>query len=218
MAEQPPTCQVCGRELQLFVQLELSSLPEECALPTRDGVLQLFYCRGDDPCSGNEESEPFSNESKLARVVPKAGLSPVAASGSGEPPWPPQVIVGWERFADRPDSADHAAEGLRTSFDYVTERVLVQADEVGVAEHFERDAFSVSDISSAAAGDKLAGWPCWVQGADYVRCYLCGDQMQVVFQLDSHNHLPHSFGSLGIGHISMCRSHPDVAAFGFASG
>jgi len=39
-------------------------------------------------------------------------------------------------------------------------------------------------IATAATGDKLLGWPSWVQGVEYPRCPRCNQQMSFVFQID----------------------------------
>lgn len=41
--EVAPTCKLCGRDLQLFVQLDLDTLPSN---DYGHGVLQLLYCAG----------------------------------------------------------------------------------------------------------------------------------------------------------------------------
>ena len=86
------------------------------------------------------------------------------------------------------------------------------------SETFGIDELPVEQIAIAADRDKLGGWPFWVQGAEYPSCHVCGEQMEVLFQLDSEDHVPFMFGDAGIGHISMCRSHPEVVAFGWACG
>ncbi len=220
--ESPPRCEACGRELQLFVQLELASLPAEFTVVKREGVVQLFYCRGGkatnehNECSGESGDVPFSTVVKLARLVPDANLRPVPPDPSGEAPWPAKVVSDWERFVDRPDSEDHAAMGLLASYDFGAKTVHFEADSVGVAQTFGINELTVEQLSEAAGRDKLGGWPCWIQGPEYPRCSVCGDTMEVIFQLDSGDHVPFMFGDAGIGHISMCRWHPDVVAFGWA--
>jgi uncharacterized protein YwqG len=71
-------------------------------------------------------------------------------------------------------------------------------------------------ISIAKNGDKLGGWPYWIQGAEYPDCPECGARMEVVFQLDSNNNLPFMFGDVGCGHITQCPRHKDVVTFAWA--
>ena len=72
------------------------------------------------------------------------------------------------------------------------------------------------EISSAASGDKLFGWPYWVQGVEYPGCPQCGERMEMVFQIDSQNNLPFMFGDTGCGHITQCPVHKEVVTFGWA--
>jgi hypothetical protein len=65
-------------------------------------------------------------------------------------------------------------------------------------------------------GDKLAGWPAWVQGVEYPRCPLCEETMGLVFQIESEGHVPFRFGDSGTGHITRCRTHPNLVAFSWA--
>ena len=72
------------------------------------------------------------------------------------------------------------------------------------------------EIASSEPGDKLAGWPAWVQGVEYPNCPRCGRRMAHVFQVDSEDHVPFMFGDAGCGHITQCPEHKEVVAFGWA--
>ena len=65
-------------------------------------------------------------------------------------------------------------------------------------------------------GDKLAGWPAWIQYVAYPRCRQCGLWMWFVFQIDSQCNLWHMFGDNGCGHITQCPDHRDELAFVWA--
>jgi hypothetical protein len=67
------------------------------------------------------------------------------------------------------------------------------------------------------AGEKLGGWPRWVQGIEYPSCPGCGTRMELILQVDSERTLPTMFGDMGIGHLSQCPTHPEVLGFGWAS-
>ncbi len=125
-AESGPTCKECGRELQLFVQLVLESLPDEAATMYGSGVLQLFYCVGepldapdDKPeCFADDAWAPFSDTSSLVRVVPAGALKPSAQPTAQRAEFPPLTIVGWERFDGLPDAQDHEMAGLSSCFSW----------------------------------------------------------------------------------------------------
>src|SRR3954452_18098318 len=65
-----PKCGNCGKEMQLFVQLNLNKLPQELGGKFGSGLLQMFYCTSSDPmCEFEAEAYlPFS-KSTLLRVV-----------------------------------------------------------------------------------------------------------------------------------------------------
>jgi uncharacterized protein YwqG len=71
-------------------------------------------------------------------------------------------------------------------------------------------------ISAAAAGDKLGGWPHWIQGVEYPSCPRCAARMALVFQLDSNDNLDFMFGDAGVAHVTQCPQHPDVVALAWA--
>jgi hypothetical protein len=225
--EAGPRCAHCDRPLQLFVQLDLDDLPDELDGRFGPGVLQLFYCvggpaTGDHPeCIGEEAWAPFSDVASLVRVVP-GGAEALAPAGSPADVadvadgFAAAAIVGWERFDDLPDPEDHDLLGLWRTYDHDLRTLSVRCPEVGLEATVGLDDLDIEDIAHAAARDKLAGWPHWDQGREYPACPTCDATMRLVLQLDSEDHLPFTFGDLGIGHITQCPVHHDVVAFGWA--
>ncbi len=179
--------------MQLFVQLSLPDLParpEGC--PDR-GLVQLFYCTTQEPmCEFDCEAyAPFS-KSVLVRIVEPSG-SPSAIAASPVPgAFPPRRIVGWDARDDFPN------------WEEAKERGVELTDE-------EADADRIN-------GEKLLGWPDWVQGVEYPKCPDCGQRMQLLFQIDSEKNLPYMFGDVGCGHITQCPRHPTRLAFAWACG
>ena len=218
--EVAPTCAHCGRELQLFVQLELDALP--AAYGT--GVLQLYYCVGQvgpEPdghpaCWAEDAWEPFSDRSSLVRVVPRQGLQAMVTSVARMKEFPPAAIVGWVPMVDLPDPADHEAAGLIVDDDPDTGITTVRCPDLGIEFQGRIDDLEVYEVCAAADGDKLGGWPLWVQDDERPSCPRCSATMRVVFQIDSENHVPYMFGDSGVGHITQCPEHHDVVAFGWA--
>lgn len=78
-------------------------------------------------------------------------------------------------------------------------------EEGPVQRHLHRELIQV--------GDKLGGWPRWLNGSDYAPCPVCNEPMQMVFQIDQKCNLPFEFGDAGIGHILQCASHKDQLTF-----
>lgn len=78
----------------------------------------------------------------------------------------------------------------------------------------ERDELSAEAFP--LNGEKLLGWPCWVQGPEYPSCPECGERMEMLFQIDSEQNVPWMFGDMGIAHITQCPRHRGQLAFGWA--
>jgi uncharacterized protein YwqG len=73
------------------------------------------------------------------------------------------------------------------------------------------------DVGSGARvtpepGDKLLGWPCWIQAAPRISCPRCKKAMRHVFQIDSETNVPWSWGDAGAAWLFQCPSHPDALA------
>ena len=70
-------------------------------------------------------------------------------------------------------------------------------------------------IANAAEGDKLRGWPLWVQSVNYPICPNCGSEMLYLFQLGYHGHLPVDLGDYGTGYLFYCPTHPRMLTFAY---
>ena len=189
-----PTCPNCGKPLQLLVQLNTASLPEAVRGEYGEGLIQLFYCTSQDPlCEVDCEAFfPFA-ESVVARLVVSEGV-PEAVAPEIADAFPPRRIVDWEAFDDYPSGEE------------ATSRLGVELTDEEWDAAWEGTQY----------GDKLGGWPGWVQGVEYPACPRCGQEMRLVFQVDSDDHLPIVFGDMGTGHLTQCPEHKDVLAFGWA--
>jgi len=199
MQESYPVCGTCKEPLQLFLQLNIAQLPAEAKnlLGFEEGLLQLFYCT-QKSCESQSEGEPFSNN-HLIRIVPGTTLlhSAPESAQPGIASLPEKKIVGWTAFDDFP-SMDEEIELPELSED-------------------DEDAYYLSEPYLTASGDKLGGWPAWVQEQEYPECPECRELMQLVYQIDSYAELKWSFGDIGTGHITQCAEHRHVLAFGWSS-
>ncbi|HEY9671706.1 MAG TPA: DUF1963 domain-containing protein [Waterburya sp.] len=195
--ERWPVCQHCGKPMQLFVQLNLDSLPESLQGEFGSGLLQLFYCTNMvDECDIECEAWlPFA-KSVLVRVVEPNTEALDIEIPEIEDYFPPVQIVGWEEIQDYPNYEEGTALGI----------------------HLTDDQWRKIGSQYPRPGDKLSGWPYWVQGMEYPNCPLCHQRMRLVFQLDSNNNLPFMFGDVGCGHITQCQTHKTQVAFGWACG
>lgn len=177
------------------MQLAGDELPPEARERIGAGkLLQFFYCTSVDPhCESEAEAYLPHARSTLVRIV--SGALP-----AGEPPalpagmFPPRRITGWTRMEDYPNSDE--------------------LDELGVSlEHWEIHALADEFPRS---GEKLLGWPHWIQGVEYPACRICGTNMRMLFQMDSNSTLFYMFGDSGAGHITQCPVHLHELAFGWA--
>ena len=194
--EKWPVCPNCGNTIQLFLQLNSDELPEGSGTPWGDGLLQFFYCTNQKPnCEADCEAWNEFAKSVVFRVVP-AGDVPSAYSVSPViDAFPPKRIAGWTRTDDLPQYWEEMQDLGVT---------LSDADAEELSETYPRE------------GEKLLGWPYWVQGKEYPNCPECDSEMQLVFQIDSERSLPYMFGDAGAGHITQCPEHRTVLAFRWA--
>ncbi|MGL4610210.1 MAG: DUF1963 domain-containing protein [Trueperaceae bacterium] len=152
------------------------------------GLLQMFYCTKCDSW------EPFSPSHLLRVVYPDSvGNTLVALPNKA---FPAKRIIAWEALEEYPGYAEW--EDLA---------IPIQVPDIA--------AEAVEDML-AKEGDKLGGWPNWIQSVEYPNCPLCNKQMQLVFQIDSNDNLDFMFGDAGCGHITQCSEHKDILAFGWA--
>ncbi len=188
-----PVCSNCNKPLQLFLQLNLGNLASNGGYPLHEGYVQMFYCTSSAPlCEVDCEAYfPFS-KSTLLRVIPadEAVVDTSAPDGA----FPAKAIDGWKSVDDYP------------SWD--------ELEELGV--ELSDDEFEALAEEYPLRGEKLFGWPMWIQGPEYPTCPECQTPMNLLFQIDSDESLPDMFGDSGCGHITYCSKHPTVLTFGWA--
>jgi uncharacterized protein YwqG len=197
-AEEWPRCPNCAQPIQLFLQLDLEQLPEAVRDEYGTGLLQLFYCKSvEPPCDAECEAFfPFAR-SVLVRLIVPAGEPQRRPDVTVAEPFPPKLIVAWRAVDDYPNCEE--------------------SRELGVA-LAEAEWAALEERGLPRPGDKLAGWPHWVQGVEYPDCPVCSARMRLVFQLDSNDNLPFLFGDVGCAHITQCPQHKEQLAFGWACG
>ena len=200
--------------MQFFLQLDLATLPREFDTPLRDGILQLFYCSSDDGMCETWEAFSGTHEIRIVQrsehdCTPPDEIAPFAKS----------VISDWVPIEDAPSPAEQELLGIKYDYDFDRNLVSVEAPELGInLSGLDIELNVAETISEANTGDKLGGWPAWVQGPEYPACPECERQMELLFQLDSNDNLDYMFGDVGCAHITQCREHPRVLAFAWACG
>jgi hypothetical protein len=131
---------------------------------------------------------------------------------------PARTITGWTAHDDFPYHADRELLGLRYAAEkggYVECAELGLNFEIDVEDYFACIAFSAPTIT----GDKLGGWPAWLQNIEFPECPRCRQTMdKFVFQIDSNDNIPFSLANGGRGQILQCPRDTDVFSFVWASG
>lgn len=208
-----PTCIGCKHPLQLFLQLNLSELPQELGNRFGTGLLQLFYCVNYDCDASSESWQPFGGPT-IVRVIQPVGPERNDITVPVDQ-FPPRTMVGWNVEADFPSLEECEGLGLNCDYDFKANRATISWRDAGL-QFTDIDFETADSFSIAQPGDKLAGWPSWVQCIEYPHCPQCGKQMELIFQLDSEDNLPYMFGDVGCGHITQCPTHKEVVTFGWA--
>ncbi len=205
-----PRCGTCQALMPLFLQLNLNQLPEELSGRFGSGLLQMFYCTDCDSYMSLENT-------KLVRLVQPLACSQ-SLQGENYPSFPAKTIVGWTQMDDYPSPEEHDELGLIFDYDFSANTVRIECPLVGlVTEDLPMDsAPEAEEVATALPGDKLAGYPRWIQGIEYPECPQCNRRMELVFQIDSEDNLSYMFGDVGCGHITQCPEHKEVLTFGWA--
>ncbi|RDV39486.1 DUF1963 domain-containing protein [Bradymonadaceae bacterium TMQ3] len=193
-----PLCPNCNTPQQLFVQLNLASLPPDQQKRLGDrGLLQLFYCTSSDPlCEVECEAYfPFARSVMARRIDDVSEPANTGAQGPAQP-FAARRIEGWEAIDDDVPGYEE--------LDQLGHELSPEAEQ------------ALEEAERPVTGDKLGGWPAWVQGVEYPSCPTCSTRMEVVLQIDSNDNLPYMFGDMGAGHLTCCPNHPDVLTFAWA--
>ena len=162
------------------------------------GLLQVFYCTNDErECELECESYlPFSRATRV-RVIDPTGKTPLAyAESPVRNAFAEKAIVAWEAQDDYPNWEELAEYDIE----------ITRADSDEIDEHFD----------APLPGDKLLGWPAWVQGVEYPPCPQCQQPMRLVLQIDSEDNVPHMFGDVGCAHVTQCELHPEELTIAWA--
>jgi uncharacterized protein YwqG len=192
-----PLCANCSKPMQLFVQLNTLQLPAEAGVKGK-GYIQMFYCTSYEPhCEVMCEAFfPFS-KSTLLRLVNEDEATGDHTVPDIKDNFPAKKIESWDQIQDYPGYEERC-----------------ELESVELTD--EEEDFAYDNEIGPASGDKLGGWPLWVQSVEYPSCPDCGEQMGLVLQLDSEDNVPYMWGDSGVGHITQCKSHPQQVAFGWA--
>jgi uncharacterized protein YwqG len=216
-----PVCESCGKPMQFFFQLDLDRLPVGANQNFGHGLLQLFMCTWIEKgkCEPIRDPHlPFS-EATIVRIVEVTGpMKRVEVPEFGEQ-LPCKAITGWSKEKDWPRPQGMEKLGLRFdeharyTRDGDTRHCSLECTQIGVkVEDVDEKAFLHSH--PCLRGDKLGGWPFWIQEVEYHHCRRCRSMMTSgIFQLQSEDNIPFWFGRAGIGWILQCPKHKDILTF-----
>ncbi len=184
-----PACPHCARPMRLMLELD------EAATATGDGLLQVFYCTSTEPNCEVETEAYFAGpgRSKLIRVLPLAGATPCPYPAHAAPPdengGPDIALALGAPVPDLPGQEALSELAPR----------LAEKDDVGEL---------IEDLPRA--GDKVGGWPAWVQGVEAPSCPRCDAPMdRLRAQLDSDGVSGWTWGDLGRAYVLGCPAHPE---------
>ncbi|MCP3677665.1 MAG: hypothetical protein GY721_08805, partial [Deltaproteobacteria bacterium] len=186
----------------LFLQLDLQELPEELGGRYGDGMIQFFYCRNRQCMMEDKVIPEGLSQVSLVRLVDiSIHGRPVTIKEGLDEPLAVSRIRGWKKQIDyHPDLDDIQELGIEIT------------DE-------EHDL--LADWGLLESGDKLAGWPNWIQYPEHMPCGECGRTMEFLYQLEPHVNLGYSFGQEyhdyvveeGCSWLFQCREHKAQLAF-----
>ncbi len=206
--EEWPLCGYCAKPMQLFLQLNLASVPKRQSYWPASGFLQVFYCTTEDTYCQEAGDDAFSPFGKFlqARLTTKGSSPKVFTSSPVENPLPARVITEWREVADYPAPAELEEMGDEFSEDECM-HLFEQATD------FDAEEKSINVIV-----DKLAGYPMWLQHIAYPECPECKKAMDFIFQIGSEKGLQYMFGDCGLAGLFECQEHPEQLAFSWAGG
>ncbi len=237
-----PLCPHCQEPMQFFLQLDLEKLPPALDNVFGNGLLQLFYCTSSAECEGSLEGWAAFSKCHFLRIVQPGNMTaaleipPIQSESLSkriEGHFQPKLIVGWQQMDDYPSWADAEFQGVSITRE---ELARISADAIQPYENdlqdfsymddenrvfnerSQRDCVVTNFMMAVALlpfeGDKLAGYPHWVQDVEYPNCPLCNRLMnQLVFEFASDDNVPYLWGDVGVGYILQCPEHKKELAF-----
>ncbi|TNE52437.1 MAG: DUF1963 domain-containing protein [Deltaproteobacteria bacterium] len=179
-----PQCSSCRNSLSFAVQLKLENLPNPHPL-CGEGLVQFFFC---------------------TECVDDVMLRCLNASDEwlvhGQSKAPDDVetfrmqrIAGWYK------------KTLDFPYNEPDNKAIVEAKSALAPE--EENLLWKMNLS----GDKLGGYPCWIQHNEYPHCSDCSERMELLLQIDSHDNLRYTWGDNGAAWIFQCVEHRERLAF-----
>lgn len=187
---QLPDCGNCKKPMQLFIQLDSREIS---MISIGEGILQVFICTNEvSECDAYESISEWS----CTRILPfgKEYSMPGDLTNDAKR-FPEKFIKGWRETHDYPKQEELELLGCKIT------------DDEG--EMLWGKGFPLE-------GDKLSGWPMWIQDIEYPKCSKCSNKMGSIFQIDSEDNVPFMFGDGGIAHVMQCTTHKEQVAIAWS--
>jgi len=163
-----PACSGCQMPMTLFLQLDLETVPPVLQGKFGAGLLQLFYATcsafGVDPVTRRGLILCSQPEPRHFVRVLHPDVDGVLRSQPDGKGIEPQAIMGWTPKKEHPGMLEYARLGYWEYFSSSHE----QNDE---------SDFNLSVQFPGLSGDKLDGWPYWLDFLQYPSCPTCGKPM-----------------------------------------
>ena len=232
-------CGCCQNQMRFFFQLNLGQVPHNLQGKFGSGILQLFYCVNCDdyaPFSPSNLVRIIHPQGKPAEYeIPhfKDNWSDDSLVRSSDGQFPAKIIVNWKEITDYPHWEDAESAGVTLTDEEL--KIILSASDT---EESELDDFSylndeerefnllwqkseiVHQVMYEAGmffpsrGDKLAGYPRWVQDPEYPNCPVCDRLMnQLIFEFASDDNIPYLWGDVGTGYFVQCPEHKEQVTF-----
>lgn len=184
-----PICNCCKNPMSFFMQLNLEKLSINYA--NNKGLLQVFLCTQSDCNAALETYAPFC-EGAVIRILNIEKSSAMANLGKHTiATFPERNISKWGMESDYPHPESY--------------------DKIGI--QLNPETYDIlADAEIALEGDKLGGWPSFVQGHQEVYDPEDNTTYEYLFQIDSEDNLPFMFGDGGTAYIYYHPQKPEKLA------
>ena len=183
--EKPPHCTRCRSPLPLAVQLNSNDFPTPRKGKQKpfEGIFQFFHCQ-DEACF----SDTLDGKNAFLRVIPFE--ADFASENHVHKSSLPQFLITQFKY--------------RTDYPQTYQNLPMESLGILIAENLKDDY----ELSYPEPGDKLGGYPNWIQSDEHGQCIECGHgrKMKLLLQLSE------SYGGSGTLFIFYCVQHPGIFA------
>jgi uncharacterized protein YwqG len=212
-----PSCGACGNPMRFFFQLNSEQLPQQAICSFGNGIMQFFYCSSGE-CDLNPSdyppSLPFSPR-QLVRVMPADrqhildGIPKMADPFRHQEYFndyffSPSLIIGWEQIDDYANFVERFSIEFYLN-DYDDDFDIDEDEEYNLAHEL------------CCRENKLCGWPDWSNHREVPACPICAEEMNFIFQSETYDWYPYSWGDCDCGFIFQCQHHLEQMTFTWGS-